>query len=124
LGPPLFNEYRSLGTRLPKFADLARYVFYTETSRECDEKKIKEKSGFIGSSEIGGGTSYYLLYSPIAKEDREVSVATLAELADRDKNRNYVIYCEKIWLHQDQLRKFERDHGKNVRLMLVPFQLR
>ena len=39
-------------------------------------------------------------------------------------NRTRVIYSEKIWLHADTLRKFEKDHGKRVRPMLVPFNLK
>jgi hypothetical protein len=35
-----------------------------------------------------------------------------------------VIYCEKIWLHQEQLRKFEDDHKKRIRAMLVQFNLK
>jgi adenine-specific DNA-methyltransferase len=124
LGPPLFSEYRDLGDRLPPFEELAKYVFYTETSRECDLTKINEATGFIGSIEAAGGTSYYLFYTPNGKEDRELSLASLAELVKRDKNRHWVIYCERIWLHAEHLRKFEREHKRRVRAMLVPFNLK
>jgi len=124
LGPPLFSEYRDLGDRLPPFEELAKYVFYTETSRECDLTKINEATGFIGSTEAAGGTSYYLFYTPNGKEDRELSLASLAELVKKDKNRHWVIYCERIWLHAEHLRKFEREHKRRVRAMLVPFNLK
>lgn len=124
LGPALFNEYRHLGDRLPPFKEIAKYVFYTETSRECDLAKIDEKSGFIGSTDAAGGTSYYLFYSPNRKEDMELSLDTLAKLAKKDKNRSWVIYCERIWLHTDQIRKFERENKRRVRPMLVPFNLK
>jgi hypothetical protein len=124
VGDALFGEYRDLGERPPPFEDLAKYIFYTETSRECDLKKVDEKTGFIGSTEAAGGTSYYLFYTPNRKEDQELSTETLKALLKRDKNRNWVIYCEKIWLHDDQIRKFERENGKTVRPMLVPFNLR
>jgi DNA modification methylase len=124
IGDPLFGEYRDLGQKLPKFEDLAKYIFYTETSRECDLKQIDEKTGFIGSTEAAGGTSYYLFYTPNNKEDRELSTKTLDVLLKKDKNRTWVIYCEKIWLHADTLRKFEKDTGKRVRPMLVPFNLK
>ncbi len=124
LGPALFNEYRHLGDRLPPFKEIAKYVFYTETSRECDLSKINETTGFIGSTDAAGGTSYYLLYSPNRKVDMELSLDTLAKLLKKDKNRNWVIYCERIWLHGDQLRKFERDHNRRIRPMLVPFNLK
>lgn len=124
VGDPLFGEYRDLGKKLPKWEELARYVFYTETSRDADTKKFNEKTGFIGSTNAAGGTSYYLLYTPNNKEDREMSLKTLADLLKKDKNKNWVIYCEKIWLHQDQLRQFQKEHGIRVRPMIVPFNLK
>jgi adenine-specific DNA-methyltransferase len=124
VGDRLFGEYRDLGEKLPSFEELAKYIFYTETSRQCDLKKMDPESGFISATEAAGGTSYYLLYTPKRKEDREMSLVTLKALAEKDKNRNWVIYCEKIWLHQDQLRKFEQEHGKRIRPMVVPFQLK
>jgi adenine-specific DNA-methyltransferase len=124
VGDPLFGEYRDFGEKLPKFDELAKYVFYTETSRECDLKKIDEKSGFIGSTEAGGGTSYYLFYTPNHKTDRELSTETLKALLKKDKNRSWVIYCEKFWMHGDQLHKFEKENGKRVRPMVVPFSLK
>jgi hypothetical protein len=124
VGPPLFGEYRDFGERPPDFEDLARYIFYTETSRESDPKKFDRESGFIGETDAAGGTSYYLLYDPAPDVDRELSLVTLAQLRKSDKNRNWVVYCEKFWMHDDQLRKFEREHGKRIRPMIVPFQLK
>ena len=124
LGPRLFGEYRNLGDPLPSFDDLARYIFYTETSRECDPGKFNQETGLIGSTEAGGGTSYYLLYTPTQEEGCEMSTETLKALLKHDKNRSWVIYCEKIWLHQDELRKFEVEHARRIRPMLVPFNLK
>ena len=124
LGEPLFGEYRNFGKKLPKWEELARYIFYTETSRECDAKKMHEKTGFIGSTEAAGGTSYYLLYTPNNQEDQRVSLLTLPDLVKKDKNRTLVIYAERIWLHADELRKFEDEHKPKIRTMLVPFGLK
>ncbi len=124
VGDRLFGEYRDLGQKLPTFGELAAYVFYTETSRDCEPGKFNEETGFIGSTQAAGGTSYYLLYAPNHKDDREMSLETLKALLKHDKNRNWVIYCEKIWLHQDQIRKFEMEHGRRIRPMLVPFNLK
>jgi adenine-specific DNA-methyltransferase len=124
VGDPLFGEYRDPGKKLPQWEELARYVFYTETSREFDPRKASEKSGLIGTTDAAGGTSYYLLYTPNHREDREMSLETLATIARKDKNRQWVIYCEKVWLHRDQLRVFEQEHNVRVRAMLVPFNLK
>ena len=94
------------------------------SAKKTTRSKIDPEGGLIGRTEASGGTSYYLLYTPDRKTSREMSLETLKALATTDKSRNWVVYCEKIWLHQDQLRKFEQDHGKRIRPMLVPFQLK
>lgn len=124
VGKPLFGEYRDLGKPLPKWEEIARYIFYTETSRDCDPKKFDEQTGFIGSTGAAGGTAFYLLYTPNNKEDRELSLETLKGLAKTEKHRTWVIYCEKVWLHRDQLRQFARDNDVRIRPMLVPFNLK
>lgn len=125
VGEPLFGEYKVLGDKLPKWEDMARYVFYTETSQQCDEKQFNRKTGFIGSTKARGGTSYYLLYTDNAKEEgQQMSLKTLESLLKADQNKCWVIYCEKIWLHLDQLHAFEDQHNKKIRPMLVPFNLK
>ena len=121
VGPPLFGEYRDLGEKLPAYDELAKYIFYTETSRDFDRKRMNEKTGKIGEH---AGTSYYLLYTPNTKEDRALDLAWLNSLEKTEKNRNLVIYCEKIWLHRDDLAKYEMGTNRTVRPMLVPFNLK
>jgi adenine-specific DNA-methyltransferase len=124
VGEPLFGEYRDFGKTLPSYEEVAKYVFYTETSREIDLKNIDEKSGLVGATDVAGGTSYYLLYTPDKTASREMSLTTLGQLLKKDKRRHWVVYCEKIWLHPEDLRKFERENDKRVRPMLVPFDLK
>lgn len=121
LGPPLFGEYRDLGKKLPAFEELAKYIFYTETSQDFDRKAMNEKTGKIGEHK---GTSYYLLYSPDEKQDRALDSAWLQAVDKKEKNRNLVVYCEKIWVHRDDLAKYELDTKRTVRPMLVPFNLK
>jgi adenine-specific DNA-methyltransferase len=121
LGPPLFNEYRDLGERLPSYEEIAKYVFYTETSREFDARAMNAETGKIGEH---GGTSYYLLYTPNHEEDRAFSLAWLKSLGEAEQGREIVVYCEKVWAHRDDLAKYEHETGRKVRPMLVPFQLR
>jgi adenine-specific DNA-methyltransferase len=117
----LFGEYRDLGKKLPAFEELAKYVFYTETSQDFDRKAMNEKTGKIGEHK---GTSYYLLYSSDQKQDRALDSAWLQAVDKKEKNRNLVIYCEKIWIHRDDLAKYELDTKRTVRPMLVPFNLK
>ncbi len=121
VGAPLFGEYRDLGKQLPDFAELAKYIFYTETSREFDRKAMNENTGKIGEH---NGTSYYLLYTPSGKEDRALDMMWLKSADKTEKNRNLVVYCEKIWIHWDDLAKYEMDTRRTIRPMLVPFSLK
>jgi hypothetical protein len=126
VGDPLFSEYRDLGKKLPPFEDIAKYVFYTETSREIDMDKVDEKTGFIGRTPEAGGTAYYLLYTPNNKEDREFSTVTLERIAkaEKGKARTLVVYCEKVWMHPEEIRHYADQHKIKVRAMLVPFNLK
>jgi adenine-specific DNA-methyltransferase len=102
VGPPLFGEYRDLGPKLPPYEELAKYIFCTETNRDFDRDAINEKTGKIGESK---GTSYYLLYTPDGKKDRALDMEWLASLDKAEKNHRIVVYCEKIWVHRDDLAK-------------------
>jgi adenine-specific DNA-methyltransferase len=124
LGDPLFGDYRDMGDNLPPWEDIARYIFYTETSREIDPKRLDKETGFIGAVEASGGVSYYLFYIPNHKDDAALKLGMLKEIVARDKSREIVAYCEKVWIHEEDLRKFQRETGRRVRPMLVPFDLK
>jgi DNA modification methylase len=121
VGAALFGEYRDLGEKLPAYEELAKYIFYTETSRDFDAKAMNEKSGRIGEYK---GTSYYLLYTPDGKTDRALDMAWLESLDKTEKNHDLVVYCEKMWVHRDDLARFEMETKRTVRPMLVPFGLK
>jgi DNA modification methylase len=114
VGGKLMGEYRNLGDKLPDYEQVARYVYFTETSQNFDAKKMDKATGKIGEWQ---GTSYYLLYSPDKKEARALDVEFLEKL--KDKNLRKVVYCEKVWVHREDLSKFG-----DVRPMLVPFNLK
>lgn len=79
------------------------------------------KTGKIGEH---AGTSYFLLYTPNGTEDRALDPAWLKATVQTDKNKQLVVYCEKIWIHRDDLAQFEQETGCKVRPMLVPFNLK
>src|SRR5438105_624974 len=95
LGRRLFGEYRDLGDKYPPFEEIAKYIFYTETSGEFDPKQINEKTGKIGEH---AGASYYLLYTPDGKKDRALDMGWLKaiEKDKTEKNRRLIVYCEKL----------------------------
>ena len=127
VGDPLFGEYKDFGDKLPPYEDIAKYVFYTETSHEFPGTTKKQNpawdkvTGRIGEH---AGRSYYLLYEPNEREDRGLDRTILGKIASQDPNRELVVYCERLAVHQDELRKFHREHGKRIRPMLVPFNLK
>jgi adenine-specific DNA-methyltransferase len=121
LGPPLFGEYRDLGKKLPAYEELAKYIFYTETSRDFDKKAANVRTNKIGEDRK---TSYYLLYTPNNTDDQALDLKWLKSIEKSEKNRRLVVYCEKIWVHRDDLAKYEKETGRKVRPMLVPFNLK
>lgn len=121
VGNSLFREYRDWGKEFPGYEELAKYIVYTETSRDFDRKVMNEKTGKIGEHY---GTSYYLLYTSNGQEDRRLDMEWLKGLDEMEKNKKLVVYCEKIWVHRDDLAKFERETKRTVRPMIVPFNLK
>lgn len=122
LGPPLLGEYRNFGDVLPSYEELAKYIFYTETSREFDPRGIDPETGKIGEH---GEVSYFLLYTPNGVEDRALDLPWLKAI-DRvePEGRKLVVYCEKIWVHRDDLIVYRKQTKRDVRPMLVPFNLK
>jgi adenine-specific DNA-methyltransferase len=93
MGAVLFGEYRDLGQTLPGYEELAKYIFYTETSRDYDRKALNPKTGKIGEYRK---TSYYLLYTPNNKDDKALSVKWLKSIEKSEKNRNLVVYAKRF----------------------------
>ncbi len=50
LGPTIEMESILQGKNLPSYEEFARYIFYTATGEEFNEKKINVKTGFIGET--------------------------------------------------------------------------
>lgn len=121
VGHPIFGEYCDMGKQPPAFNELAKYVFYTETSREFDPSSVNQKTGKIGE---GRNTSYYLLYAPGNGSGRPLDLGWLESLDKSEKSRQLVVYCEKLWLHREDLAKYEAATGRKVRPMLIPFNLK
>lgn len=61
LGDPIEMESLLQGKNLPNFKEFARYLFYTATGEEFDEKAIDTKTGFIGESR---NYEVFLFYKP------------------------------------------------------------
>ncbi len=119
LGPPLLGENKTWGEKPPAWNDLARYIYFTDTSQPLDVKEVNEKTGRLGGH---AGVSYYLLYTPEPKQSRALDADVVKQLA-ADKAKRKVVYCEKLWVHRDDLAK-ARDEGNHIRPMFLPFQVK
>ncbi|MBW7891680.1 MAG: hypothetical protein H3C48_11795 [Chitinophagaceae bacterium] len=61
LGDSIEMESILTGKSLPKYEELARYIFYTATGQEFNERKINRKTNFIGETE---SYELYMQYEP------------------------------------------------------------
>lgn len=61
LGPTIEMESILHGKNLPSYEEFARYIFYTATGEEFNEKKINEKKGFNGETK---NYELYMFYKP------------------------------------------------------------
>ena len=121
LGEPLFGEYKVWNDKMPAAEELAKYIFYTETSREFQPKEWHKKTGRIGEHKQ---TAYYLLYAPDDKAGHGLDTEWLATIGAAEKCKRLVVYCEKIWLHREDREKWERQTGKSLRAMQLPMGLK
>ncbi|MBI4661694.1 MAG: site-specific DNA-methyltransferase, partial [Verrucomicrobia bacterium] len=118
---PILGEDRDITKNPPAYEEIAKYIFYTETSTVWNKDESDAKTGKIGQR---GSTSFYLLYTPNHRDDQALDAEFLKKVAAKDRNPNLVIYCEKIWIHRSELLEWEEAHGKRVRTMIVPFNLK
>jgi len=121
LGPKLLGEYHDFGDQFPAFEELAKYIFYTETSHDFDPKAVNGKTGRIGEHRGTAYTSFTL-----RRPARITPWIWPGSRRSEPKKicRKLVVYCEKIWLHREDLTKWETANDRAVRPMVVPFNLK
>jgi adenine-specific DNA-methyltransferase len=115
LGPPIEMESILSGDDLPSYKDLARYVFYTATGEEFDEKAIDEKGNFIGESRE---YLVYLFYKP----DIDYLKATALTLDRANalgpyKDKRRLVFAPTKYLDQDHLDQLRIDFAQ------LPFEI-
>lgn len=117
---PVLGAYRDLDP-LPSYEELARTVFYTHTSRASDESEWNRESGFLGEC---NGEAIFLLYDPHADIELGLERAWLDAWGARDPRFDLVVYAEKFAMHRDDLREWCEKHGKTVKHLLVPYEIK
>lgn len=115
LGKPIDTERILKGKDLPTFAEMARYIFYTATGEEFNEKKVNEKTGFIGESKE---YQVYLLYKP-DMEYLKSTALTLerAETLGKFTGKKRLVFAPAKYLDQEHLERYHIDFAQ------LPFEI-
>ena len=115
LGKPIDTERILKGKDLPTYAEMARYIFYTATGEEFNEKKVNEKTGFIGESKE---YQVYLLYKP-DMEYLKSTALTLerAETLGKPAGKKRLVFAPAKYLDQEHLLRYNIDFAQ------LPFEI-
>ncbi len=103
------------GKDLPNYIDLARYIFYTATGQEFNERKVDEKRHFIGSSEEH---DVYLLYKPDIQFLKDTALTLeRARALGPSKGKRRLVFAPTKYLDQEQLAELHIDFAQ------LPFEI-
>jgi adenine-specific DNA-methyltransferase len=116
LGKPIEIEGILDGKNLPSYNELARYVFYTATGEEFDEKAIDRKRNYIGSSH---NYDVYLFYAPDLGSLKNIALTLdkAENLGPIKKDKRRLVFAPTKYLDQDYLDKFKIDFAQ------LPFEI-
>lgn len=115
LGKPIDTERILKGKDFPTFAEMARYIFYTATGEEFNEKKVNAKTGLIGESKE---YQVYLLYKP-DMEYLKSTALTLerAEALGKFSGKKRLVFAPAKYLDQEHLERLHIDFAQ------LPFEI-
>jgi len=115
LGKPIETEEILSGKSMPTYKELARYVFYTATGEEFDEKKIKEKENFIGETKE---YEVYLFYKPDLDYLKNTALTLdRAKSLGKKSHKRRLVFAPTKYLDQDQLDELQIDFAQ------LPFEI-
>lgn len=116
LGKPIELESILEGDGLPTYEELARYVFYTATGEEFDEKAVTEKKHFIGESR---NYQIFLFYEPdVAKlKNLALTLDMAKSLPPLKKDKRRLVFAPTKYLDQEHLDQHRIDFAQ------LPFEI-
>jgi len=115
LGEPIELESILSGDRLPSYAELARYIFYTATGEEFDEKVLNEKKNFVGESK---NYEVYLFYEPnIEKLKNTALTLDRARALGKPGEKRRLVFAPTKYLDQSHLDELRIDFAQ------LPFEI-
>lgn len=107
LGDPIEMESILKGNNLPSYAEFARYLFYTATGEEFNEKAINEKTGFIGESK---NYEVYLFYQPdIEWLKKNALTLELCKSLPKFKNKQRLVFAPAKYVDDHTLLEYRID---------------
>jgi adenine-specific DNA-methyltransferase len=103
------------GKNLPSYLELARYVFFTATGEEFDERKVNEKRQFIGESKTH---EVFLFYKPDIEHLKKTALTLeRAEELGKLKDKRRLVFAPTKYLDQEQLDALRIDFAQ------LPFEI-
>lgn len=104
------------GKDLPTYRDLARYVFYTATGEEFDDKKVDEKKNFIGES---NNYQVFLFYTPDIEKLKNLAftLEMAKNLPPLKKDKRRLVFAPTKYLDQEHLEQHKIDFAQ------LPFEI-
>ncbi len=107
LGETIEMESLLKGKNLPSFIEFARYLFYTATGEEFNEKSINEKTGFIGESK---NYEAYLFYkADIDWLKKNALTLELCKSLPKFKNKQRLVFAPAKYVDDHTLLEFRID---------------
>ena len=102
LGKPIDAEGLLSGKHLPTYLEMARYVFYTATGQEFNEKNVREKNWLIGSTAT---QDVFLLYKPDLEALKNISLTLdiAKTLGDPGNGKRRLVFAPTKYLDQSHL---------------------
>ena len=107
LGNTIEMESLLKGKNLPSFTEFARYLFYTATGEEFNEKSVNEKTGFIGESK---NYEAYLFYkADIDWLKKNALTLELCKSLPKFKNKQRLVFAPAKYVDDHTLLEFRID---------------
>ena len=118
LGNEIEMESILRGKNLPSFKEFSRYLFYTASGEEFNEKVVDEKTGFIGESK---NFKVYLHYKPDTDWLKK-NALTLDEIKslpkfNREKDKLRLVFAPAKYVDDETLKMF------GVEFQQLPYEI-
>jgi adenine-specific DNA-methyltransferase len=115
LGKPIELESILSGDRLPSYEELARYIFYTATGEEFDEKALNEKKNFVG---VSRNYEVYLFYEPHIEKLKNIALTLdRARALGKPGEKRRLVFAPTKYLDQSHLDELRIDFAQ------LPFEI-